>query len=195
MSTFTWPSAWTVDAVAFYLLPNVRAFISQYSGAFQAVDLLGERFMMSGRLSMARLSDGGAREAFFNRLLGANLIAAWHLARPQPIGTQRGTPTLSADIAQGATSLPMQGLTNGATWLAGDMLGVGGQLFQIAADVTVSGTTATITIANRARAALSSGASVTWDKPTANWRLITPPQPSYRSVFAEAIDFELMQVW
>jgi hypothetical protein len=197
MTTYAWPSGggWLPSMCSITLKPNTREFESQYSGAYQGVDLMGERFVMSLRLPAVARRDAGAREAFFNRLRGVHFVSTWHFARPQPLGTQRGAPTLSADVAQGATSLPMSNLTTSATWLAGDMLGIGGQLFQVAADVTVSGTTATVTVVNRARAALSNGAAVTWDRPTAEWRLTAPVVVSHVPGLVEPVDLDLVQVW
>jgi hypothetical protein len=161
------------------------------------MDMLGERFIQSVRLGVMRGAvASGARQAFFNRLRGANFVTVHALARPQPMGTQRATPTLSANVAQGASSLPLASVTNGATLLAGDMLGVSGQLFQVAADVTFSGTTGTVSTTNRARAALSSGASVTWDKPTADWRVANLVEVLLGpGMIAEPVELQLIQVW
>lgn len=196
MSTYDWPAAWALTRCSIYLKPNTREFRSPYGGAYQGIDLLGERFVMTGCLPPALRVDSGAREAFFNRLRGVHFIRAWHFGRPYPVGTQRATPRLSAAVAQGASSFPMENLTNGATWLAGDMFGIGGQLFQVAANVTVSGTTATVTTTNRARAALSDEAAVTWDKPTAEWVLTSPVAVLHQGGrVIDETEFELEQVW
>ena len=195
MNIYPWPSDWTLERCSIMLDPNVRGFSSQYTKSFIAVDLIGEALVMTGRLSRARLADGGSREAFFNRLRGAHYVSAWHFARPQPIGTQRGAPTLSNDVLQGASVLPLQGLTNGNTYKAGDMLGVGGQLFQVADDVLVSGTTANVNTANRARADIAIGSLVTWDKPTANWRIAEVVAVPYEDVFMMPFDITLIQTW
>lgn len=51
---------------------------------------------------------------------------------------------------------------------AGDMLGVGSQLFQVRTNATAtSAGVLTVKTVNRTRVALSSGAAVTWDRPTA----------------------------
>lgn len=197
MNVYTWPAAWALERCTIKLEPNVRGASSQYTQSFIAVDLIGEVFVMSGRLPRARLDDGGAFEAFINRLRGAHYIAAWHFARPVPRGTQRGSPTLSDDVLQGASVLPLANLTNGATYKAGDMLGAGGQLFQVADDVIISGTTANVNTANRARADIAIGSGVTWDKPTANWRLPEGdvPEVAYEGPHMLPIDLRLIQTW
>jgi hypothetical protein len=198
MTSYAWPTDWLPAACTEPVLrPNVGIHESPYTGSQQSIDELGERFMQSLRLVPTRGAvASGARQAFFNRLRGAGFVTVHALARPQPMGTQRATPTLSANVAQGAASLPLTGVTNGATLLAGDMLGVSGQLFQVAADVTFSGTTGTVATTNRARAALSSAASVTWDKPTADWRVANLVEILLNpGMISEPVDLELIQVW
>ena len=195
MNVYTWPAAWTLEHCSIKLDPNVAGFRSQYTKSFAGIDYIGEAFVMTGRISRARLEDGGAREAFLNRLRGVHYISAWHFARPAPIGTQRGTPSLSANVAQGASVLPLQGLTNGNTFKAGDMLGVSTQLFQVADDVTISGTTANVNVVNRVRKALTSGNAVVWDKPVANWLLTDPARVEYQAMMMLPIDIEMTQIW
>lgn len=98
---FNWPAAWPLRNCSVVLSPNVQVAESPYTKSFQGVDLLGERFVMRGQLDVVPWADGGEREAFFNRLRGVHWISAWHFRRPAPLGTQRGTPTLSAAVAQG----------------------------------------------------------------------------------------------
>ena len=82
--------------------------------------------------------------------------------------------TLAAALAQGASSLSLAGLTAGGTLLAGDMLGHNGeQLWQVAEDVTASGTgTATVPITGRVRKAVASGQPIVWDKPSIPMQLM-----------------------
>lgn len=93
----------------------------------------------------------------------------------------------------------MTGGTAGATFKPGDMLGIGGELFQVADLATFSGSpaVATVNTVNRVRSStgINSGTAVLWDKPTANWRLASPVPQGYESVFALPLDFELIQTW
>lgn len=201
MTTYAWPtsSGFKVESCSIYLKPNTREFTSQYSGGLQAVDLLGERLCMSLRLPACPASDGALRSAFFNRLRGVHWVSAYHFAQPQPNGTQRGAPVLSASVAQGASALPMSNGSNGFTYLPGDMLGVGGQLFQVADPATFNGSgLATVTVANRVRAVngISVGAAVTWDRPTTTWRLGSSVAVGYAAYkVSQALDLDLIETW
>ena len=196
MSTYTWPAHWQPRRFRMQVMPNERAFTGYYSGQSQALDLLGEFWTCQMELPPSRSEDKGAdMEAFFERLHGrVNLVSLWNLARPAPRGTMRGTLTLNASAAQGASSVVVTGGAGqaGTTLLAGDLLGVSSLLLQVGADCTANGSgVVTVPIANRLRTALSSGASVTWDKPTAEFRLATHSGVHYgpRSVSATSFDF------
>ena len=99
-----------------------------------------------------------------------NLVRLWHLRRPTPRGTLRGTPTLRADVAQLANVLPLQARP-GETVLPGDHLGAGEQLFR-----TITGGQADsaghldVTVEPRTRTALPSTTAVVWDSPSATFR-------------------------
>ena len=82
------------------------------------------------------------------------------------------------------------------TLLAGDMLGLGGQWLQVADDVTASADgTMTVTLANRVRAAASSGAAVTWDRPQATFRLAGPVAVTHLSAMTDGLELELVEAW
>lgn len=103
-----------------------------------------------------------------------NVLAAHDPVRLAPRGTLRGSPVLAATAAAGATSISVTSSTSGWTLLAGDLLQIGSgfgssQLVEVKADVTLS-PTATVQIHAPIRAAIASGAVVTWDKPVAYYR-------------------------
>lgn len=141
------------------------------------------------------------REAFFDLLQGSvNAISMGHLKLTLPQGTMRGpvtqtwknssgvtqtwkngaaatqtwssgSPTVAADIAQGASTGLIRG-TSGKTYLAGDMLALGTQLVRNLVDVTFDSTgLATITFGPRARTLIPAGSAVLWSAPTANFIL------------------------
>lgn len=170
MADYTWPT--TLEATSFEpsLVPNVRQLSSPLSGAGQVIDLVGERWRFVVGLPQSARLDSGALEVFLNRLKGgANRALLWHMARPAPIGTLRGSPTLAANAAQGAASISVTG-TVGATLKAGDLLGLSGLLLQVETDVTFATSTATVPLVTRLRKAVTSGAAITWDKPTVPFR-------------------------
>lgn len=71
------------------------------------------------------------------------------------------------------------------TLKAGDMLGVGSHLFQVADDVTLNDAGAgTVNVVNRARGTIAGGTAVIWNRPTAEFILPAPAvrfahQPGY----------------
>lgn len=170
MSVYTWPAAVQPRAVQLRLLPAIRTFTSPYNRSTQAVDLMAETWRL--QMTLPPGTDrvvAGALEAFFDRLKGqVHQAALWHFGRPAPLGTMRGSPTLSANAAQLANTVAINGT---GTLLAGDMIGIGGQLCRVMADASLPGS---VEIAPRLRSAMPSGTAITWDKPTANFMLATP---------------------
>jgi len=192
MTVYDWPDAFLCSECSILLDPNTREFESPFTRAYQSIDLLGERFRMTVSLPPRYRRESGALEAFFNKQRGVNRIRAWHLARPEPVGTLRGAPTLAAAAAQGAAALSVSG---SGTLAAGDMLGVGGLLFQVAEDCSGAGTIA-VPLVNRARIALASGAAVTWYRPSSTWRLADPRVPvRHSAVVAQGVEVELIETW
>lgn len=111
MSTYDWPASLEPAACTLMLEPNVREFISPYTGSYEVVDLIGERWRMQLSFADALRATAAAQEAFLNRLRGIHLVRAPYFDRPEPLGTMRGSPVLSASAAQGATSLALTAAT------------------------------------------------------------------------------------
>jgi hypothetical protein len=112
------------------------------------------------------MANGGEGEAFFARLAGGVdrvLVPYW--MRQVPRGTMRGTPTLAIPAARGDLSLTLT-VAAGSTLLAGDMLGLGGQLFQVFQSCTATGALLVVPLVNRVRATIAAGSAVTWQTPT-----------------------------
>lgn len=175
MSLVTLPTLFRARTCLLELSTAQRVSSSPISGVEQAVDLLGERWLMEVSLPLARRADAQWREAFVNSMRGqTNWVALYHFERAAPRGTMRGSPTLVGSHSQGAASLSITAGTANSTLLAGDLLGVNGLLLMVAADVTLNGSGAgTVQLCNRLRAAQSNGAAVAWDKPTALFRLLS----------------------
>jgi hypothetical protein len=198
-TTTDWPVSRVYEprATSIALRKAVQQFRSPFNGSAQVVGLMAERWVLSITLPERRLATSGALEAWLQRLAGGvEWTRAWHFARPVPLGTLRGSPVLSASVAVGATALPIT-TTAGATIRAGDMLGVAGQLFQAAADATADGAGAiTVATVNHVRAALSSGAAVTWDRPRMQCLVSGTEIPAAYEpgrMLAPAVDLE--EVW
>ena len=86
-----------------------------------------------------------------------------------------GSAALQVDNAQLEPGTSASAYSWPPTLRAGDMLGVGGQLFQVADDVTLNDAGAgTVNVVNRVRSSIASGSAVTWLRPTAEFYLPSP---------------------
>lgn len=167
-----WQASYGAASFALRMSPNNRKHTSPFSKATQVIDFIGERWVATITVPINSYSIAQTVEALLAQLRGMDgTVEIWHLARPAPSGTMRGTPTLSATAAQGAQSLSVTTSVAGVTVKAGDMLGVGTQLVMVGADATAAGTALTVPLASRLRASVASGSAVVWDKPRAKFRL------------------------
>lgn len=169
MTTIAWPAGVYPRACSLRLGVTQRAAIAPFGGSEQVTDLLNDRWYLSCTLPpRAGRVMGGRVEAFVAALRGmTNTVNLWHFARPTVLGTL-------ASATCGATTAGVQSLTltGTGTLRGGDMLGISGQLFQVADDVTLAGATA-VGIVNRVRTAISAGTPVTLTRPTAAFRLVS----------------------
>lgn len=188
----TWPAGIKPTDARLTMQTNQRVNASPFGGSEQAVDMLNDRWMMTLTLAPMFNRDGGAVESFLASFRGqVNTVNLWHFARPTPVGTLDGSPTLSASAAQGAASIAIA-TTAGRTLKAGDMVGAGGLLLMAAADATANGSgVLTVSLTNRLRIALSAGAAVTWNKPTAAFRLLAHSGVGYSGSMAEEVTMSL----
>ena len=197
MTTLTWPATLKPRNCLLRMSTNQRVSGSPFGGSEQAVDLLNDRWLMSVGFGERRQVDGALLEAFANSFRGlTNVVGLWHFIRPAPRGTMRGTLTLSGAVAQGASALVVTGGGGqaGTTLKAGDMLGVASLLFQVQDDATANGSgVITVNVVNRVRTALSNGAAVTWDKPTALFRLVSSSGVQYVPGRAEQVTLDFAE--
>lgn len=192
MALITLPTTFKPRACTLVQYTSQRVNASPFGGAEQAIDLLNDRWMMSCELPPCTQENAAALEAFIGAMRGqVNAVNLWHFGRPTVRGTIAGTKTLSASAAQGASSIS---ITATGTVLAGDMLGVGGLLLMAAADATSSAGVITVTLTNRLRTALSSGASVTTTKPTATFRLLATSGVQFVPGYAAGASFDFGEV-
>lgn len=142
----------------------------------QAVEVAPPLWMVSLQAPSMMESESGAWKSFLIRTRGKTTqVSIYDKSRPVPLGTYRGTLTLQANAAQGATSVTLTGGSAGQTLLAGDWLGLGStntqQLIMVTENTTADGSgNIVITFEAPLRNAFTSGASVVWDKPTALFR-------------------------
>jgi hypothetical protein len=198
MATIAWPSAIGVQQAAIGLQKAGHIWRGPFNGTAQVVDFVAERWMLSLTLPPTTRANAGSIEALLFRLTqGLDWVQCHHFARPVPRGTMRGSPTLSAQVTRGGTSLPITGGTASGTLKAGDMLGCGGQLFMVRDDITLNGSGAgTVNVVNRVRATIASSTAVSWDKPTATF--IVPSlfgTVAFRPRVQETVAMDLEEVW
>jgi hypothetical protein len=183
MTTYAFPTftrAIPFTEWQFGQVPNVRSFTSPLSGTTQVADLPGARWAFSLRLDGLTREERGIMEAFMAKLRGGgNRFTCHDLINPRPRGDMRGTITTSGTTAAGATIFSLTGGTPGTFLHAGDKLAVGGELKVMLQTVGTdpSGNCVGIPVEPPFRAQISAGASVVWDKPTAQFM---PVEPSWR---------------
>jgi hypothetical protein len=192
MSLITLPSALKVRSCSLKLAVNQRVSAAPFGGSEQAVDLLNDRWLMTCEITPRLKANGAAIEAFIGAMRGqTNTTSVYHFARPAPLGTVRGTLTLNASAAQGASSIVVTGCSpSTGTLLAGDMLGVSGLLLMVASDCTAVAGVITVPITNALRKALTIGASVTWDKPSMTARILATSDVGYEPGIAQGVTFD-----
>jgi hypothetical protein len=199
-------------------LPTTRAFVpsefvltlnsnfaesrSPYSGYLQTVENAGSSYWTARIVWPARTSAteayAGAVEGLIHRLRSrVDTLSVWDMRRPAPLGTMRGSPVLNGGVAQYGGTIGIRTAGANATLLAGDKLGIAGQLHTVTQDATAnsSGVFSGVTIDPPVRAARSDGAVVTWDRPTANFVLSQNSISFQRSLVTfESIAIDLQEV-
>lgn len=153
--------------------PNDRVLVSPHSGQTQTVEMPGTRWGHSLRLEGLNATERAMMQVFFAQLRGrANRYTLFDVINPIPRGTLRGTLTTVGSIAQGAVACTITGGggQSGKTLLKGDKLSIGGELKINTADATADGSgNMSLTVEPPFRNAVSGGAGVVWDKPTAKF--------------------------
>jgi|GEM_PF-765261 len=171
---------------------NQRAFASPFGGSEQVTDMLNDRWSCTLDLPPTEHNRAAKRESFVEAMRGqANHTELYHFGRPTPLGTLSGSPTAQTTL-QGASVIVINA-TTGQTLLAGDMIGVDGLLLRVAADCTSSAGAITVTLTNRLRRSVTSGAAVVWDRPTAPFRLASTPSVRYVAGYAEGVKLDFVE--
>lgn len=220
MTVYRWPD-FPVAAFELSILPNQRIFVGPYTPTVQVLDLLGERWQARITLAPTPTSDvttASSLEAFFDRLQGqANAIQLWHLKRRSPLGTlgtmaaagwtpgtwtpgtwQVGSAEVAADIAQLASTGQLRTVA-GRTVVAGDLIGLGGQLVRVMANATANGSgLMTVEFQPRARTLIPAGTPIVTSMPTANF-ILKPGTTSVPTVWSpdavQGASFDLIEVF
>jgi hypothetical protein len=202
MTTYAFPTftrAIPFTEWQFGQVPNVRSFTSPLSGTTQVADLPGARWAFSLRMDGLTREERGLMEAFMAQLRGgSNRFTTHDLINPRPMGTMRGTMVTSGTTAAGAVTVNISGATPSAFLRAGDKLAIGGEL-KVVTQFTASDGSGNVTglpIEPPFRAQISAGASVVWDKPTAQFMPVDPSwRIEYRAPRFGGLAFDAIEVF
>ena len=176
MTTFAWPilTRSAPSSLEWSLLSNTQAFTSPLSQSVQTLELPGARWHLSITFNNMATADAAAMRVFLTQLRGrSNRFTAWPFAVPRPRGVATGTP-LVMGAAQTGTSLITDGWTpsTAGILLAGDYIGVNGELKLLVADAASNGAgQATLSIEPPLRASPTDNAAITTTRPLATFML------------------------
>jgi hypothetical protein len=153
------------------------------------------------------LAEANAWAALLVGLRGrVNVLAAWDVVRPAPLGTMRGALTLAALAAAGATTATVAGGAGqaGATLTAGDWLQIGtglgsSQLVMLTDPATADGSGyAVVKFEPPLRQAYAAATTVAWDKPLAYYRSQSASfgwKYANRGLMATGMALDLLETW
>ena len=197
MSTIAFPPVFPVVSFTLLQVNNIRAFSSPYGSNEILTDMLNDRWKMTIGIGITNYRNAAAVEAFVNaQRNGINTVNLYHFVRPTPQGTMTGTPTLNGAHAAGVDTIAITGGVGnaGKTLVAGDIIGLGSLLLMIAANLTLDGSgNGTATMTNRLRVAQPSGAAITWNYPTAPFRLTTVPGVAYAGTQVSGMTLDYLE--
>lgn len=194
MSLIALPARFCPNSFSLRMQTNQLAFASPYGGSEQVIDKGNDRWVLSLSLPNRTFAQAAAIEAFIGALRGmTNTVALYHWVRKVPRGTMRGSPVSWATSA-GSDTINITTGNPAATLLAGDMIGVGGLLLQVAEDCTADGVgILQAKLVNRLRYAVAIDTPVIWDKPTAPFRLASPSAVQYIPGYAPEVAFDFVE--
>lgn len=193
MAAYDLPLSQLPQQARLWIEENALVVTSPLTGSTAVRELPGARWRMTLDYPTAVSEDAAAREAFWNMIGRTNTVKVWHPRRPVPRGTMRGAPVLNATAAKGATSIAIL-TTIGATLLAGDCIGLSGQLLQIMSDATANGSgVLTVTIKPKLTAGRSASTAVVWDRPRVEMRALSPIEHPYVPGYAPGITVDLRE--
>lgn len=194
MSLIALPAGFCVNSFSMRQQTNQRVFASPFGGSEQVIDMLSDRWLISFSTPVRYHSEAASLEAFIASLRGmTNTVALYHRARKVPRGTMRGTPVLAAPMFVRDPNLPITAAP-GDTLLAGDMIGCGGQLFQVREDITAGGSGfMNVSVVNRSRINAPVDTPIIWDRPTAPFRLSSPSAVQYIPGYSPEVSFDFVE--
>lgn len=171
-TVYTYPNLleYFPDSFTLEIRSNAYVSTSGADGSTRTVEVPGARwFIELGYPSSGDRNRRRKLEAYWGKVRGqVNRVQLWHFVRPAPVGTMRGTPTISGAVAAGAVQFNINTPT-GNTLLAGDMLRIGQQLIMNTTDATSASNLLQVNSNVPLRAAASNLDAVIWDRPVATF--------------------------
>lgn len=174
----TWPSDIIARACDLYLQKNTSRFVSPITRTIQTLDRPGRRWI--GQFNF-RLGTRARAQRMIATLDKGDSFLLWDMRHPQPINGLIAGVLVNGAHLRGNTSIAIDGLPISQTHLkAGDLIGIGGKLYRLTADVAANGSgQATATINRGLLADVADNAAVTLNKPTVEMLLTDDDQQSY----------------
>lgn len=193
MSLIALPTGFCPNMFSLRQQTTQRVFGSPFGGSEQVVDLLNDRWLISLSLPNRKFAEAAVIEAFIASLRGmTNTVALYHWVRKVPRGTMRGTPDCAVTAA--GSDQVMVYCPAGQTLLAGDMIGIQGLLLQLREDAVSDGSGHMIAkLVNRTRKFIPEASTVTWDRPTAPFRLASPSAVQYIPGYSPEVSFDFVE--
>lgn len=186
----SWPSDICAQAVELYLEKNTARYVSPLSKTIQTLDRPGRRWV--GHFTF-RTGKRAIAQRIMALLDKGDSFLIWDMRHPYPINGSISNVLVNGAHLRGNTSIALDGLPASQTHLkAGDLIGIGGALYRLTADVAANGGgAATVTINRGLLDDVSDNAAVTVDKPTVEMFLADDSQPAYTLDFNRFYEFSL----
>jgi hypothetical protein len=182
----------------FGLRPNVRLSTSPFTEGVKTVEIPGARWVATLTFAPQAGEERARVESFFASVRGqANRIRMGHPSRKRPRGTIGGSVFVQGDLPRGWLGATLYGLSPGATLLAGDLVGINGQLLMVTSDQVANGSgVMSIGFAPGLREPVSANTAVEWNNPKTTWILTdnevrVPHAPGVSPSFS----VDLMETW
>jgi hypothetical protein len=172
MPNLLWPSYAIPSSFDIKRYAKTIRSMSVFGRVGQNFDLVNDRWIVEVSISIRDAAIGAQIEAFVNYMRnGANTVEIYHFYRKKPLGSMLGTPVTNGVTPQGSDAISIQAVA-AETLLAGDMIGINNQLFQVAFNCAANGSgIISVPIVGRVRESIPDDAIVVLQSPTARFRL------------------------
>lgn len=164
---YLWPS--DLNGVSEFepeIISNVKGSTSQFNGVTQTTEVPGSRWIFTCRWAALSGEESNAMMALIGSLRGGakRIFVPWFFRR-EPLGTQRGAPTVNASGTAGKV-LALSNCTIGATFKRGDAWGLAtGQTVILEEDAIALSTSVLLRVSIPIRTTPPNGSVAEWDDP------------------------------